>query len=110
MTVCHVAPLAGAWIEILMDIYNYMRGNVSLPSRERGLKYKCIGKLKEDVFVAPLAGAWIEILIVRAIQSAPIVAPLAGAWIEIRKYYVLCSCNIVAPLAGAWIEIFNTVL
>ncbi|KXB68692.1 hypothetical protein HMPREF1864_01585, partial [Peptoniphilus sp. DNF00840] len=34
-----VAPLAGAWIEILEDLYEYCR-----------------------LYVAPLAGAWIEIL------------------------------------------------
>ena len=37
----HVAPFAGAWIEIdrdeLLD-----RDRVSLPSRERGLKYKIV--------------------------------------------------------------------
>ena len=32
-----VAPLAGAWIEIIMDVAT-MDVDVSLPSRERGLK------------------------------------------------------------------------
>ena len=56
----HVAPLAGAWIEM---------GRAETRSR-------CVS-------VAPLAGAWIEIL-QSAWGSVPdSVAPLAGAWIEI---------------------------
>ena len=55
-----VAPLAGAWIEMLF------LWPVILPSQ-----------------VAPLAGAWIEIQkCTRHIVSLE-VAPLAGAWIEI---------------------------
>ena len=35
---CHeVAPFAGAWIEILEDIFSAW-SDMSLPSRERGLK------------------------------------------------------------------------
>ena len=56
----YVAPLAGAWIEILLDSN---------------------GRLVESV--APLAGAWIEIYDVPHKYSKDLVAPLAGAWIEI---------------------------
>ena len=57
-----VAPLAGAWIEIELNI----TFDIS------------------DTLVAPLAGAWIEIsknlvFLIRQLS----VAPLAGAWIEI---------------------------
>ena len=55
-----VAPLVGAWIEILVILYTHF------------------GKI-----VAPLVGAWIEIskrFINTAVAS---VAPLVGAWIEI---------------------------
>ena len=34
----------------------------SLPSRERGLKYKGLDESLEKQVVAPFAGAWIEIL------------------------------------------------
>ena len=34
-----VAPLAGAWIEIYLFAGSYPAGSLSLPSRERGLKY-----------------------------------------------------------------------
>ena len=56
---CSVAPLAGAWIEIL-----------------------CLLFFMFLVPVAPLAGAWIEIdYCLRAAEDI-LVAPLAGAWIE----------------------------
>ncbi len=55
-----VAPYAGAWIEI---IWHKRPANcpVSLPTRERGLKYDdstCYINIQR---VAPYAGAWIEI-------------------------------------------------
>ena len=67
-----VAPLAGAWIEILMFLLR-----------------------KLSVRVAPLAGAWIEILIPVNLQNPVIVAPLEGAWIEIahmccHRYHAEC--------------------
>ena len=99
-----VAPLAGAWIEILLAL--------SIPTAD---------------FVAPLAGAWIEIDGQIVLKEAVSVAPLAGAWIEIcyifyddTRNWSLPSrerglkfpgmhgygrCTPVAPLAGAWIEI-----
>ena len=57
----HVAPFAGAWIEI--------------PKVREVIK-------RRDV--APFAGAWIEISDIFLILSALLVAPFAGAWIEIR--------------------------
>ena len=78
-----VAPLAGAWIEIVVR--------------------RCCGSRR---IVAPLAGAWIEIYIDGLYGFAlNFVAPLAGAWIEIANFPVFPSKITVAPLAGAWIEI-----
>ena len=56
-----VAPLAGAWIEILSLIF-LSSLTPSLPSRERGLKSRRLQASFGTVQVAPLAGAWIEIL------------------------------------------------
>ena len=56
----YVAPLAGAWIEILYS-RRKIEPVVSLPSRERGLKYKFVQHAAVAFLVAPLAGAWIEI-------------------------------------------------
>ena len=56
-----VAPLAGAWIEINIFI-NCGDMLLSLPSRERGLKYPHNLGTVACGRVAPLAGAWIEIM------------------------------------------------
>ena len=58
--VLDVAPLVGAWIEI---ITRHHSGNWQL--------------------VAPLVGAWIEILYPELKGITVSVAPLVGAWIEI---------------------------
>ena len=63
-----VAPLAGAWIEILTATQKAM--------------------LEE---VAPLAGAWIEIIVEDASFAEVPVAPLAGAWIEITISSIITS-------------------
>ena len=56
----YVAPYTGAWIEIPDPVvYRLVPG--SLPTRERGLKYKLIRFDAKNVQVAPYTGAWIEI-------------------------------------------------
>ena len=56
----NVAPFAGAWIEILSRYVHHHLG-LSLPSRERGLKYIFLNFFFFYLIVAPFAGAWIEI-------------------------------------------------
>ena len=56
----NVAPLAGAWIEIINDLIKFFQIR-SLPSRERGLKSSMDAISEDSSLVAPLAGAWIEI-------------------------------------------------
>ena len=77
-----VAPFAGAWIEIIASAQLSVL-SLSLPSRERGLKWQFHAAIFSKVPVAPFAGAWIEIT--NAIQNKAVtgVAPFAGAWIEI---------------------------
>ena len=58
-------------------------GGMSLPSRERGLKFENLRVPTRNTAVAPLAGAWIEICEQIADLNEYSVAPLAGAWIEI---------------------------
>ena len=55
-----VAPFAGAWIEITAD-WEAIGANMSLPSRERGLKLHGCHTSVPRQLVAPFAGAWIEI-------------------------------------------------
>ncbi len=78
----HVAPFAGAWIEIAIDRSSSPTG-ASLPSRERGLKYIGKGDKSHEELVAPFAGAWIEIFAYNVGNIDQLVAPFAGAWIEI---------------------------
>ena len=99
-----VAPLAGAWIEIMQSMTEH-DSTSSLPSRERGLKWSCSQHVKGQGLVAPLAGAWIEISPALYTSTAANVAPLAGAWIEIAALFFTAVPIPVAPLAGAWIEI-----
>ena len=83
LTCLRVAPLVGAWIEMLPR-----------------------SKYCMDEAVAPLVGAWIEIgnttTIASGIGSLP-------SWERGLKYLML-DCGLrrqeVAPLVGAWIEIF----
>ncbi len=81
-----VAPLAGAWIEILAGI-KIFPANVSAclshPSRVRGLKFIILIIIVCYLVVAPFAGAWIEIICGQHNRVNWRVAPFAGAWIEI---------------------------
>ena len=80
-----VAPLAGAWIEILAGI-KIFPANVSAclshPSRVRGLKFIILIIIVCYLVVAPFAGAWIEIMEIPKTEAPNFVAPFAGAWIE----------------------------
>ena len=55
-----VAPLVGAWIEIVYSVNGDLYKQ-SLPSWERGLKLQHRGQRPGTGLVAPLVGAWIEI-------------------------------------------------
>ena len=59
-----VAPLAGAWIEMIVS-----------------------SSRSSAIVVAPLAGAWIEIQHAYPARGLNGVAPLAGAWIEIDRIW-----------------------
>ena len=79
-----VAPLAGAWIEIVVEPTT-PGSTMSLPSRERGLKWHVMRTQTWFYGVAPLAGAWIEMFSGwKSHRDGAKVAPLAGAWIEIN--------------------------
>ena len=100
---------------------------MSLPSRERGLKYPPFALQRNSITVAPFTGAWIEIWYGLNMPLLAIVAPFTGAWIEITLEHYLDSVYMslpsrerglkytisrypvigkqVAPFTGAWIEI-----
>ena len=83
---------------------------LSLPTRERGLKQMMQKFVLMPRFVAPHAGAWIETsqTLVMAVEHR--VAPHAGAWIETHCVPWSRPTRRVAPHAGAWIETFSCVL
>ena len=56
-----VAPLVGAWVE-MVDPFAFSLETV----------------------VAPLVGAWVEIFAVATLVVSLVVAPLVGAWVEIQ--------------------------
>ena len=95
-----VAPYAGAWIEMLEELEALMCGNMSLPTRERGLKSSepFSPTISEDV--APYAGAWIEISTMSVPMLFGSVAPYAGAWIEITLRPALTTAASSLPTRG----------
>jgi len=77
-----VAPLAGAWIEIslLLKInFSFM----SLPSRERGLKFLQHTSGVSLIRSLPSRERGLKLNIHHLLYAFVLVAPLAGAWIEI---------------------------
>ena len=62
---------------------------LSLPMRERGLKYIFLCTHTGACEVAPHAGAWIEIFHGVAPSHPLLVAPHAGAWIEMLSIGVV---------------------
>ena len=56
-----VAPLVGAWIEMITAQVKWTSRALSLPSWERGLKLDGRKTCTRRLVVAPLVGAWIEI-------------------------------------------------
>ncbi len=103
-----VAPLVGAWIEILHLRLFLHDIALSLPSWERGLKYQI--HINASVQLRSLP-SWERGLKSRGSNRGLTclrVAPLVGAWIEMLPRSKYCMDEAVAPLVGAWIEIGNT--
>ena len=123
-----VAPLAGAWVEIIL-VLEKIQDKYVAPLAGAWVEITSYSFTLVSGAVAPLAGAWVEITITgkvadiagaslpsreRGLKSWAVpflissslpVAPLAGAWVEISsKRYKTIGHN-VAPLAGAWVEI-----
>ena len=79
----------------------------SLPSRERGLKFCQSAHCKSAHKSLPSRERGLKCIINYRSVYARAVAPFAGAWIEIVNTRSASStASQVAPFAGAWIEIF----
>ena len=79
----YVAPLVGAWIEISSSCAEYTLSE-SLPSWERGLKYYYIFAKSNIFWSLPSWERGLKSTSVVCHNVIPEVAPLVGAWIEIE--------------------------
>ena len=89
---CFVAPLAGAWIEIL-EWVTKQNTLSSLLSRERGLKYSMNNSAAIRTLSLPSRERGLKLTISFQITLINLVAPLAGAWIEIFKLNPSCAAS-----------------
>ena len=72
----------------------YHNEQMSLPSRERGLKFDYLDFSSSVTYVAPLAGARIEIMLAPLGKpQTNYVAPLAGARIEIPALVMMSNAS-----------------
>ena len=78
--------------------------STSHPSRVRGLKASRLRRLWRPDCVAPFTGAWIERHSNSHNSPQFSVAPFTGAWIERSNQMGTCIRHCVAPFTGAWIE------
>ena len=76
----------------------------SLPSWERGLKYKLIIIHNNLLIVAPLVGAWIEIPDGRLQRPELLSLPSWERGLKSLATGMSSPRRKVAPLVGAWIE------
>ena len=79
--------------------------NMSLPSRERGLKYLCNNSGTPLQLVAPFAGAWIEIVKMNKDFRTVLSLPSRERGLKFISLSLEHDQITVAPFAGAWIEI-----
>ena len=99
-----VAPLAGAWIEILGVGYGEYK-HVSLPSRERGLKLSQLQTDYNEVLSLPSRERGLKYACYNFVQVLYWSLPSRERGLKYHDRTTIRKSNIVAPLAGAWIEI-----
>ena len=80
-----VAPFAGAWIEI-MRTKSTSSKILSLPSRERGLKFEECPENYARCESLPSRERGLKFFLVLLWMNMQKVAPFAGAWIEIERH------------------------
>ena len=79
---------------------------VSLPMRERGLKFKVYGIKSSCSAVAPHAGAWIEIETIELIAGPDYRrSPCGGRGLKLEMRRAILATLLSLPMRGAWIEI-----
>ena len=80
---------------------------MSLPMRERGLKFFPVLCIVQACNVAPHAGAWIEISLTACLAQALKSLPMRERGLKYPLISIRLSATRVAPHAGAWIEILS---
>ena len=80
---------------------------MSLPSRERGLKFRNLLPVSISGMSLPSRERGLKYLVRKIKRAFKDVAPFAGAWIEIRQDVDSFVWTTVAPFAGAWIEMLK---
>ena len=78
-----VAPFAGAWIEMKIQEHQMDKNEMSLPSRERGLKCKTAPLSHRLDQSLPSRERGLKLPPAQGLFFRCKVAPFAGAWIEI---------------------------
>ena len=124
-----VAPFTGAWIEMARSRTRLWAG-VSLPSRERGLKFwlgamrTCTWTslpsrergLKSNMFDNGMPGKeslpsrerGLKSRLPHALSYGPASLPSRERGLKWVGRHELCTCRPVAPFTGAWIEILSS--
>ena len=100
----------GAWIEIARKYYPYLDWLKVAPLVGAWIEIIQVKKCPLIKRVAPLVGAWIEILFARSAPGLPWSLPSWERGLKSLSSHspVLALC--VAPLVGAWIEILVLLL
>ena len=103
-----VAPLAGAWIEIDALLRTAILLKMSLPSRERGLKYAYHVNRPTSISLSlPSRERGLKYVlssVMQLLQHASLPSRERGLKL-LSDSLSSVSSIVVAPLAGAWIEI-----
>ena len=82
-----VAPLVGAWLEIITSSFGILRAHGSLPSWERGLKCYDRHQYPPLSWSLPSWERGLKFEIDKICIRIELVAPLVGAWIEIGIFW-----------------------
>ena len=99
-----VAPFAGAWIEIGKFAEVFIKTE-SLPSRERGLKYKSQGIFPVCHTSLPSRERGLKSAYPRPILYSQASLPSRERGLKLIAAQANNTSRRVAPFAGAWIEI-----
>ena len=86
--IIYVAPFTGAWIEI-SNVLNVIDSEESLPSRERGLKFRHVGEQLACLGSLPSRERGLKSNEIASVRFCADVAPFTGAWIEMLSHLTI---------------------